>query len=275
MAEYEQRYFRFRGSSRIDTIPSPVGRAGYTRYDVDTKREFYSDGTNWLLMRKEIAGGYYADSQGGVDAFGCLNGLVGIGNQGTNTTNTAGKYHIWNTRNVTNDCAGVLKLDDYVELRSRSPIYSFKFLWVANGSSNRRMFKGLGPKRLINVNTDTTPVNSNEFCFFFGHGAADTQWQIWNNDATGTCVKTSTGINIPAINTNYILEILADNTLGYVWSLYNVTSNERGALVSGATGIVNTRIPATTTSTYLQDLIITSDGSIQPNNIHNIEVYIN
>ena len=86
-------------------------------------------------------------------------------------------------------------------------------------------------------------------------------------------LKLSTGINTPAINTNYILEILAETSLGFIWSLYLVTNNERGALVGS--GIVNTRIPGTTTSTYLQDLVISSDTSNQANNIHNIEVHVN
>ena len=193
MANYQELYLRYQGSSRVDTVPSAVGKKGYTRYDTDSKREYYSDNTNWLLLKKEIAGGYYADCQIGIDAYGVLNGLVGIGTQGSPTSNTAGKYHIWNTRGVINDCAGVVRLDDYVEWRTRSPTYSFKFICVANTSNNRRMFKGVGGKRLLNLNTDLTPLNSNEFGFLFGHGAGDTQFQIWNNDATGICVKTQYG----------------------------------------------------------------------------------
>jgi hypothetical protein len=125
------------------------------------------------------------------------------------------------------------------------------------------------------LNSDTAPLNTNENGILFGYGAADTQFYIYHNDATGACVKDPTGFSIPAVNTNYIVEIAAfDSTPKFEVSLFSVTSpGKKGSLIGGSPWIVNTRIPGQVTGLYTQDLVMGSTTAVQANNIHYIEVH--
>jgi hypothetical protein len=224
------------------------------------------------ILRHSRYGRYSPSEETGGKGEGALSGLVGVGTRGTSTQNTAGKYDVWNTRAVIDDCAGVLKLDSFTCQRISNPLVRFAFLFES--SANRRVFKGLGSKRLINTNSNTAPLNSGEAGIFFGHGVGDSTWQIFHNDASGTCVKTNTGITIPAISTNYIVEIKAnDSTPNFVVTFYSVVSPGIRSSILGTPITITTDIPAQTTSLYLQDLIVTTDGSIQSNKIHYDEVF--
>ena len=125
-------------------------------------------------------------------------------------------------RNVVNDIAGVVKLDSFVCARLSNPL--IRFIWRFIVSSTRRMFKGFTAKRLINDNTDTAPLNSNESGIMIGYGVGDTQFYMFHNDATGTCVKTPTGITLPVIDSNLIADIqLIDSPASVVVTIWTAT----------------------------------------------------
>jgi hypothetical protein len=136
------------------------------------------------------------------------------------------------------------------------------------------MFTGYGAQRLLTTNTDTAPLAATESGFLFGHGAADTAFSIFHNDAAGDCQKTPTNINLPAIATNYILEIKADDAAGsFTATLYSVnTGAQRGAIV-GTPVTINTEIPASLTPLYMQNLVMGSTTDQQFNEPYFIEVY--
>lgn len=272
MADYSQIHTHFQGDDRVDTKPSAVGRKGYTRYDTGSRRKFYSNGTIWIeenaIGRRGV---YFADVPVGIDATGALEGTVGVGVQSSNW-NTAGKFHQWNTRGVINDAAGVLKLDNFTSARYINPVIRFAHVFNPNTSSNRREFMGWGPKRMID-SSDTVPLASNESGILLGHGAADTQWYIYHNDAGGTCVKTPTGANLSATAVNQIYEIIADEAAGaFTVTIYS-TLNGVITGIYGTSVTVSTRVPTTNTHLHMQDLLFTSDTSTQSNQIHYIEVY--
>jgi hypothetical protein len=228
----------------------------------------------WLRFAR--AGTYSPASVLGItdDTWGMLVGLTGVGTQSVNA-NTGGKYHRWETAGtVADDVAGVLKLDTYTAFRNMNPLIRFAFLFNVNTSNNRRMFKGWGPQRMLTLTSDTAPLDSGEAGFLFGHGAADTEFQIFHNDTTGACVKESTGFTMPVINTNYILDISAsDSGASFTWTLYGVSAVGNRGSSSLATGTITTDIPAATTGLYCQDLIVGSTTAVQQNNIHYIEVF--
>ena len=260
------------GGSKIVTFPNENIKALGEANVANITNKFIDIKSN-SFFREARRGHYYCSASEGVDADGALYGLVGVGSQGASTVNTAGKYHIWNTRGVANDAAGVLKLDGFITRRRANPFVRFAFLFVANTNSDRRIFKGWTAQRLLTVNSNTEPLTSSEHGFLFGHGSSDTQFYIFHNDATGTCVKTPTGVNLPAINTNYVLEIQANNVSSgnFIWTLYNVVSpGDRGSVAG--TGTINTRIPTIDIPLFMQDLVISIDTTIQSNNIHYIEV---
>lgn len=224
-------------------------------------------------LRYARKGRYVPSLEVGVLGEGALQGLVSYGTKATSNQNTAGKYDIWNTLAVTDAIAGVAKLDSFTCQRISNPIVRFAFLY-AGSTTNRRVFKGLGSRRLITMNSNTAPLNTAEPGIFVGYiDGVDTQWQVYHNDASGACVKDTTGINIPAVGTNYIVEIQAtDSTPNFIVTFYSVTSpGARGAVI-GTPLTITADIPAQTTSLYLQDLVASKDGSVQANNIHYIEV---
>ena len=210
--------------------------------------------------------------------WGVLRGMVGVGiPSGINMTTNLGIYDIWKTYGtVIDDVAGVVKLDTYISTRSMSPVIRFAFRFNPNTSNNRRMFMGWGAQRMLSANTNTEPLLSSESGFLFGHGAADSVFSIFNNDGSGTCVKTATSVNLPASATDYILEISATDLSGgsFTWTLYNVTANTiRDSMVTNGTGTVTTRIPGSTTGLYIQNLVMGSTTTQQSNEIGFIEVY--
>ena len=304
MAAYQKSLNTLYGHSVNDTIPpADATTKGYYRYDTD-KEHYYQNqtGSAWTLiltgpnavaafanktldlranttLRQCRYGVYVPSEESKAVGQGVLAGLVGIGDKGTSTQNTGGKYDVWSTKAVANDCAGVVKLDTFTCWRNANPLLRFAWLYPGN-TTNKRMFKGVGAKRLINTDSDTAPLNSNENGFFFGYGSGDTNYQLFHNDATGTCVKVDTGVLIPAIATNYILEIQINDFSGgsISWTLYSVLSNTNiGVGVRNTvlgTGNIATRIPSQTTHLFMQDLVITTSASIQPNNIHHVEVFV-
>lgn len=301
MAEYKQIETLWLGHSINDTPPSASSKTGHFRLDTDLVVLYYSNGTTWItiatgpaavieftnktidmrknpILRLHRYGVYTPSEESKAVGQGGLAGLVGIGDK-TNNINTGGKYDIWSTKAVIDDCAGVVKLDTFISFRLSNPL--LRFAWLFPGSkTNRREFKGVGAKRLINTNSATAPLNSNENGFMFGYGSdADTNFQIFHNDATNTCVKVDTGLAIPAIATNYILEIQFNDASGgsVTWTLYSVTSGStpglgiRGSVLG--TGTISSRIPGSNTHLYIQDLVVATNASIQPNNIHCVEVF--
>ena len=214
-----------------------------------------------------------SDNNASDNTTGVLKGLVGLGSVVT-LLNTGGKYHQWATAGtIANDVAGVVKLDNYTSWRIINPVVRFAFLFVPNTSSDRRIFKGWGAQRLLTLNSDTAPLGATERGFLFGHGAGDTAFHIFHNDGTAVCVKTTTGVNLPGVITNYILEIQANDSVpNFVWTLYSVASPGVRNTVVG-TGTISTRIPSQTAGLYLQDLAIGSTTAVQHNNIHYIEVF--
>lgn len=291
MAAYKQQYFTWIGHSVNDTAPAASTVSGHFKYDTDLTIMSYSDGTTWKpfafgaeaiaeLKNKTVdfvqndffrlpRHGYWsAEEQTG---RGLLNGCVVIGVDGGVWQNTQGKYRIITTRNVVNDCCGIAKLDTFTCWRNSITTLRFAFNFLVAGVATQRMFKGVGAQRLINLDTNVTPLNSNESGFFFGHGAGDTNFKVWYNDGTGTCIKDDTGIPLPSIDTNYVLEIKLNNsTSSFTATLWNTFL---GAKTTQAGSVIKTtRIPAFTTSLFLQDLLVTTNGTVRTVNIHWDEV---
>lgn len=214
------------------------------------------------------------------DCYGALRGMVGIGNQSTATLNTGGKYHVWNTvGTVIDDCAGVVKLDSFTSWRLANPLIRFATLFNPNTSNNRRLFKGFGPQRLLTLNSDTQPITTTESGVIFGHGAADNQFYVWHNDGDGGAVQKTPfpggGIPLPTANTNYIVEISANDTVpSFTITLYSViTPGVRGSVIGSLT--ITTDIPSQTAGLYTQDLVVgaVAASPVRSNNIHYIEVF--
>ncbi|MDN5845390.1 MAG: hypothetical protein L0H53_03855 [Candidatus Nitrosocosmicus sp.] len=227
------------------------------------------------FFRLSRYGNYTCTLQRGIDATGLLSGLVGLGNQLDSVSNNRGNYNIWQTLSGSNnDIAGVVKFDAPITKRFKNALFRFVFIFDNNSLSNRRIFKGFGPARLLDA-SDTVPVASNESCFLFGHGGADTQFFVYHNDASGTCVKDSTSINLPLVATNYILELEANDTSvpkKFTWSLWDMdTTGDKGTLQG--TGDITTRIPAQTSDLYYHDIVESVMGTLINNKIYYNEVF--
>lgn len=226
------------------------------------------------VLRLGRYGAYRPNVEVSAEGEGALKGLVGIGTKVVSHNNT-GKNDIWSTRAVLNDIAGLVKLDTFVCQRTVNPLFRYAFIFVPPVSNNRRVFKGVGPKRLIDAQSDTAPLTNTESGVFFGHGSTDTQWQVFYNDGTGPCQKVSTGLNLPAVATNLIVEIKANDSVpNFVVSIYSMgLGGVRGSLLATPTTLT-TRIPGQTTNLYWQDLVSAATASAQPNYIHYDEVEI-
>jgi hypothetical protein len=123
-------------------------------------------------------------------------------------------------------------------------------------SSNCQTFHGLigsiaeipiGGAGLIQASTLTN-------CIFVGNEGADTNLQVFHNDATGTCTKIDLGVNFPAnrtagseMTTMYSIEIY--NQVGTTDVKYRVINLESGAK---AQGIITTNLPAITQGLAIQ-----------------------
>ena len=214
-------------------------------------------------------GAWTPDTQRGL---GALEGCVQIGTDSGVTQNTGGKYKTLSTRAVANDAAGIVKLDSHAIWRSNNPVLKFAFLYQAAGIATKRIFKGVnGAQRLINLNSNTAPLNSGEPGFLFGYGAGDSVFSIFHNDASGTCVKDPTAVSLPGADANLILELQFSNSPSQItWILWNTTTGAK--TTQAGTGIVNTDIPTATTGLYPQDLVVTTDGTIRSLTCHYWEV---
>lgn len=210
------------------------------------------------------------------DTWGVLKGMVSVGIPFAKNIGTGGFYHRWATYGtIVNDVCGVLKLDTHTSMRIVNPLIRFGIRFNPNTGSIRRMFTGWGPQRMLTTNSDTAPLTNSESGILFGHGTADTQFYIFHNDGTGACVKDPTGINLPSVATNYILEISANDATGsFSVTLYNVlVLGVRGVILgTGSPIIINTRIPANVTPLYMQNLVMGSTTAQQFNEPYFIEV---
>lgn len=299
---YTQQYFTWIGHSVNDApAPSAVTYSGYFKFDTDIPLMSYSNGTIWVpyaygplaveefknkfidvrqnhLYRFARLGAYSPSTNpsNASDTWGTLRGMVSVGTPIAKNIGTLGIYHRFATYGtVADDVAGVLKLDGYTTMRNLNPLIRFGIRFNPNPSSNRRMFVGYGAQRMLTTTTNTIPLGSGESGFLFGHGASDSVFHIFHNDATGPCVKLPTSVSLPAVATNYILEILANDAAGsFTWTLYSVLSNgHRGTVVTNGTGTVTSRIPASLTGLYMQNLVMGSDTVQQFNEPYFIEVY--
>lgn len=166
MAAYQKSLNTLYGHSVNDTIPpADATTKGYYRYDTD-KEHYYQNqtGSAWTLiltgpnavaafanktldlranttLRQCRYGVYVPSEESKAVGQGVLAGLVGIGDKGTSTQNTGGKYDVWSTKAVANDCAGVVKLDTFTCWRNANPLLRFAWLYPGN-TTNKRMFKG-------------------------------------------------------------------------------------------------------------------------------------
>ncbi len=221
--------------------------------------------------------GWYNCSGKDIDAGGTLKDLGGVGSL-TATLGTPGKYHRWIMPSGTaGEMAGVYYLENYVAVRQHDPLLRIMFLQRANGSSNRRQFAGWTAQRIV-TNSNTVPLDSDESGFLFGHGATDTNYQIFHNDGSNTCVKVDTGVAIPASDTYYIVEIAADNaTASFKWTLWSVVTSGSGNLGSKnaqlGTGTISSRIPAATIPLYFQDILYNTLTTAIDNPIMRVEVF--
>lgn len=243
--------------------------APVTNKQLDTK-------TN-TFMRIARVGAYSPASSAGQftnDSWGTLKGIVGVGVENSVVVNTGGKYHQWQTPGTaTNDCCGIVKLDSFVAQRLTNPLIRFAFRLDADAATTR-MFKGWTAQRLLTLDSNTEPLISGEYGFLFGYGAGDSQFYIFHNDATGTCVKDPTGINLPGANTNYIVELEAVNsTPSFLWRLYAVDGTTQARSTLLGSGTITTDIPSSSSNLYMQDLMIKTTAVVQQNYIHYVEVY--
>lgn len=209
------------------------------------------------------------------DVWGVLRGMVSVGVPFAMNWGGLGHFHRYATQGtVANDVAGVLKLDGWLTHRLSQHKIRFGIRFNPNTSNNRRMFVGYGPQRMFTLTSDTEPISAAESGFIFGHGTADTKFQIFHNDASGACQKTTTGISLPGIATNYILEIKCnDSTPSFTATLYSVTTGEIRSTVVGSPTTITTRIPDSLTSLYMQNLVVGSTTAQQFNEPYFIEVY--
>jgi hypothetical protein len=298
---YKQQYFTWIGHSVNDApAPSAVTYPGYFRYDTDTFIFYYSDGTNWIVsttgptaiaelknktfdftqnhpIKFSRIGAYAPTTSMSTpnDVWGILRGMVSVGVPFAKNLGGLGTYHRYATYGtIADDVAGVLKLDGWLTWRSRNPLIRFGIRFNANTSNNRRMFVGYGAQRMLTTNTDTLPLGNSEHGFLFGHGTGDTQFQIFHNDGTGSCQKTTTGINLPGIATNYILEITCNDTAGsFTSTLYSVLAGGNRGSVLGTPTTISSRIPGSLIGLYMQNLVMGSTTTQQFNEPYFIEVY--
>lgn len=209
----------------------------------------------------------------GITSHGMFDGAVTLGNELDTSNNSTGNFCNLQTRSGSNnDTSGVIKIGGILSKRIRNPLLRFVFIFDHNNTSNRRIFKGFGPNRLLDT-SGTEPVTSSESCFLFGHGASDTAFYIFHNDGGGTCVKDTTGISLPPSQTGYILEIQAvDSSSGFRWTLWTMsTLGDKSSQVG--TGLVTTRVPGQTTALYFHDVVQSPIANLVNNSFYYTEVF--
>lgn len=129
----------------------------------------------------------------------------------------------------------------------------FRFVcdvWISDQAygSGCRQFYGLQGSTADLTYSDAVLVNTLTNCIGVGSEAADTNLQVFYNDATGTCSKIDLGVSFPAnrtagaaLTTMYSIELYNECNASNV--IYKVVNKETGA---SATGSLTTDLPATT-----------------------------
>lgn len=115
-------------------------------------------------------------------------------------------------------------------------------------ASGCRQFYGMMGQTTDLTYSDVTLVDTMVNIIGVGSDSADTNLQIFHNDATGTATKIDLGANFPAnrsagaaLTTMYSVTIYNDNNSSDV--LYQVTNNETGDSVEGT---ISTNLPLST-----------------------------
>lgn len=114
-------------------------------------------------------------------------------------------------------------------------------------ASGCRQFYGMMGQTTDLTYSDVTLVDTMVNVIGFGSDSADTNIQVFHNDATGTCTKIDLGASFPsnrtggaALTAMYSFKLYSDYS-GNV--LYKATNNETGVVVEGT---ISTNLPSTT-----------------------------
>ena len=264
MALYKLFFDEYRGDSRIDTLPSASGRAGYKRLDTDTRLLFMSDGTNWNFVgpvvdaTREHLGRYDASSRWAIDPTGWFSDMQYLGNLTPNLDGNGVGHFIGTGTGGTNSWAGfyiLMAVGSFAGWTRPNflPQVIFRQAIPARSSGDCRQIYGFYTGVSLPAAADGNPLDVNNGGVLIAYDTDDTNWQIYVGPGDGTTAVSSpidTGIAVPAVAQGRVFDIqflTATNCL--------VTLRDSSSFAVVYTTSITTNLPGGTKSLNFLNLI--------------------
>lgn len=251
---YIQRNDEWIGDSLVDvaTLPLATTNQFKFRYDTNTKKRFYSNGTSWV----EISDGVGTNEERGtinIKAYdvigeGFFRNIQYHGTIAAFDNDSSGYWARILSNAVSGAFAGVAQYQSILESIRRSFPGWFYMKYQTNGAdypmaAGQRFVFGFQDAASLLPDSNTLLADARHGFLIVFRAGLDTNYMILHNDGTGPMQVIDTLVPFPTISTIHDVEIQYSPT-DFRWIIRN-----SGGTILGQNS-VTTRIPATTTRVY-------------------------
>lgn len=215
---------------RLGNTVAPVDNYGYKPYS--TSQHFPTSrfqGTKGIQTTKSIRAIYWGVA---TSVEGAISSVTSTGTALAAEDATEGRYTRYASGAVANTPAGH-RITAGISTRRQNIRFKTRSRFPISALTDYRIYLGLTSDLAAFPTTDD-PIGTTRSAVILIKRAADTNWFIGHNDASGAAVYTDSGIAVPAINTWITVEIIADEA----------NSRFLVSIDNSAYIIVNTDIPA-------------------------------